>query len=163
MSNNSSVTLRNAQVTDMLAIWWWNNAPAIRAVSLRTTSIPFSEHSSWFMGHLVDSDSTLFVVESDGVSAGIVRFRRQRSIATVSISLSAACRGRGLGRRALAAACDAHLREFPRLPIEAWILKGNEQSRRCFTAVGFTERDRRRTAGRCFVVLRYRSTTKERQ
>jgi UDP-2,4-diacetamido-2,4,6-trideoxy-beta-L-altropyranose hydrolase len=121
------IALRDARFTDCLAVWRWNFAPDVRAVSRTQEDVPLSDHARWFARRLRSLDP-VWIVEENGDPVGIVRLDGAR----ISIALAAEVRGRGIGREAIAIACQR-----ANQPVVAEVASENTASRRCFEACGF--------------------------
>jgi RimJ/RimL family protein N-acetyltransferase len=74
----------------------------------------------------------MWIVEHDGAPVGVVRLDPGADVTWISIALAPEARGRGIGRRAIRAACEAHAQ-----PIYASIRVHNTTSRGAFEACGF--------------------------
>ena len=132
------VALREANWGDREAIWAWNNAPEVRALSRDPRPISALDHARWFAARLTAGLPT-WIIEADGEPVGVVRIERfERHLGKISIALAADVRGQGIGRRAIAAACAAWA-----APVLAEILPTNTASRAAFEASGFQLRDQR--------------------
>jgi UDP-2,4-diacetamido-2,4,6-trideoxy-beta-L-altropyranose hydrolase len=126
------VALRAAAAEDCAAIWRWNFAPDVRAGSRCTRNVPLADHARWFARALLAREP-IWVIEEAGVGVGVVRLDAiGGGLTRISIALAANARGRGIGQRAVAAACHAWGQ-----PIVAEIVAGNHASRACFEACGF--------------------------
>ena len=134
----ASVALRRARAQDCEAIWRWNFAPDVRARSSRTETVAFLEHARWFARRLAAGDAPIWVIEECRQGVGVVRIdpsahgQSDHRRARISIALAAFARGRGVGRAAIAAACQSW-----RQPIVAEIFADNTASCACFEACGF--------------------------
>jgi len=148
----SIVTLREADVGDCNRVWTWNNAPEVRASSRSPATIPLDTHRMWFAQRLTRTSCRMWIVEEDGIPAGVVRIDRITSLASaISVVVAPEARGRGLGRRAIALACTHWER-----PLLAEIHPTNVASQTCFASCGFV------TAGMHEEFLRYLWLPKER-
>jgi spore coat polysaccharide biosynthesis protein SpsF len=130
-----TVTLRRARAGDRERVWEYNFAPDVRALSRDARAVTFAEHVRWYERRLARLGDPMWIVEEDRVAVGVVRLDRigeAGDVARISIALAARARGRGIGRRAIAAACQAWNR-----PIVAEVLDGNAASRACFEACEF--------------------------
>lgn len=125
------IALRNARFTDCLAVWRWNFAPDVRAMSKTKEEPPLAEHAAWFARRLRSQNPTLIIVE-DGEPVGVVRLDLGRDHSRISIAIAPEARGRGVGREAIALACRHTMQ-----PILAEVARENAASRRCFEACGF--------------------------
>jgi len=128
-----AVTLREATLADGEQIWRWNFAPEVRAWSKQSAAVALAEHTQWFARRLADDREPIWVIETPTHGVGTVRLDAVGGgLTRISIALATAARGRGIGRRAVTAACDRWGR-----PIFAEILADNLASRACFEACGF--------------------------
>lgn len=159
MSISPEIRLRPAVEADSANVFSWNGAPDVRAVSVCTAPIAHASHQAWFAARLADPSSLILIVEHGGRAVGVVRFARTERTAVVSIALDPADRGRGAGRRALAAGIAIARDRLAVDVYEAWIDESNEASRRTFAAAGFAREDERRLDdGRTFAIWRRRES-----
>jgi UDP-2,4-diacetamido-2,4,6-trideoxy-beta-L-altropyranose hydrolase len=130
------VVLRRARHSDCQRVWDWNFAPDVRAQSRDPRSVTYPDHERWFERKLADLAGRIWIVEDGGVATGVVRLDRidpmPGGAARISIALGSQSRGRGIGRRAIAAACAAW-----NAPVIAEIRTTNDASRAAFLAAGF--------------------------
>jgi len=125
------VALRPARDNDCERIWQYNCSAEARAVSRNGKPVPFAQHLMWYRSRLASSDP-MWIIEESLHAVGVVRVDRGTHGARISIALAPHARGRGIGRRAIAAAC-ARMRE----PLIAEIQDSNATSRHAFEACGF--------------------------
>lgn len=133
------VTLRRATAGDCEQVWAWNYGPGVRAVSKSTHAVSLADHCRWYAARLADIASPMWIVVEGDRPVGVLRLDRDGAQTRMSLALDARARGRGLGRRAIAAACLAW-----NAPIVAEIHPANTPSRLAFEAAGFvrtSERD----------------------
>jgi RimJ/RimL family protein N-acetyltransferase len=135
----TKVTLRRVTAEDSERVWEWNFAPDVRVRSKSTKMVTFAEHERWFARRLADVGSPMWVIEADRIGVGIIRIDRVTPaggmmLGRISIALTARARGRGIGRRAITAACAVWAR-----PVVAQIVPDNLPSRAAFSACGFKE------------------------
>jgi UDP-2,4-diacetamido-2,4,6-trideoxy-beta-L-altropyranose hydrolase len=129
-----TVTLRKARALDCRRVWEWSCSPEARAVSLDPRPVPIAEHEQWFRARIARDN--FWIVEANAADIGVVRIdERADGAGRISIAIASAARGRGIGRRAVTAACDA----WKQIVI-AEVLADNAASRACFEACGFTAR-----------------------
>ncbi len=81
----------------------WANDPSVRGASFEERIISAEEHAAWLSRKLMDPEARLFVAEDEAGPAASLRLERRERAATVSLSVVADRRGRGLGLRALEA------------------------------------------------------------
>ena len=130
-----TVSLRKARALDCRRVWEWSCSPEVRGRSLDPRPIPIAEHEQWFRKRVARDG--MWIVEANDADVGVVRIDpRDDGAGRISIAIASAARGRGVGRRAVIAACDAWQR-----PLIAEVLADNAASRSCFEACGFAVRD----------------------
>lgn len=131
------VTLRRAEAADARFMWEVNNHPTARAESISTNPIPWETHEAWFARKLADPSALVFIGLVDGKRAGVVRFDIHDGEGTISIAVSPAHRGHGVGSALIARATDALLSERPAVTPIAWVRRRNEASLRAFARAGY--------------------------
>jgi RimJ/RimL family protein N-acetyltransferase len=124
--SRGSVTLRAATVADCDAVWEWNFAPDVRAMSNDPSIVELARHAAWYVDRL--AQGAFWIVEHEGQGVGCVRIDHGR----ISIALATSARGKGAGKRAIALACEAWAG-----PVVAQIRGDNQPSRAAFEACGF--------------------------
>jgi L-amino acid N-acyltransferase YncA len=138
------IELRHANMSDSNQLFVWRNEPGIRAASRNTDEVSHEDHATWMKAHVEQGFPChiVMIAEADGRSGtrrvGVVRFDadRWRSAATafdVSIAVSPAYRGFGIGLEMLAKAV-ARVRGVQLL---AEIRRDNVASQVIFEACGF--------------------------
>lgn len=124
------ITMRDARIDDCERVFAWNCAPEVRALSGDPTIIKLADHRRWYQRRL--AGGPMWIVEDASAPVGVVRIDPGPEGNWISIALAPDARGRGVGRRAIRAACEAYGR-----PISAAIRPHNTASRRAFEACGF--------------------------
>lgn len=128
------LTLRAATEDDAERLLAWRNDPTTREHSLQTEPIALADHKTWLAGALRDPDRRLLIGAIGREAVGTVRFDGlDDGMQRVSITVSPDCRGRGVGRALLRAACRAIA---PRRLV-AEIRDDNIASQRLFRSCGF--------------------------
>jgi RimJ/RimL family protein N-acetyltransferase len=125
------VSLRTAALADCERVWQWNFAADVRALSNDPTIVALETHTAWYMNRV--AKGAIWIVQCEGVDVGVVRI----DAGQISIALAAGARGRGVGKRAIAAACAAWGG-----PVVAQIRNDNQPSRAAFEACGFVSNGR---------------------
>lgn len=141
------ISLRKATAADCEIVWQLNNDPDARAQSLSSASIPWADHQKWYAQALSDPKMTMWMIEVDGATGGVVRLH-ERDRTVISIALAKEQRGKGVASEAIAKACTMHGG-----PIDSLVIVGNAASLRAFEKAGFHERDRTTINGKAVVVL----------
>ena len=99
--------------------------------------------ASWLERVLADPDRHLLIVELEGHPVGQVRFDRVRGFEyEISVALDRGARGRGLGTRAIAGACEWLWRRTHASVVLACVDEANASSLAAFKRAGFRPRRR---------------------
>ena len=139
---------RPASAEDRDAQLTWRNDPGSRAGSWDTGEIDPAEHATWFDGVLADPDRTLLVIQTEAGRAGSVRFDTDGEEAEISVMVSPALRGEGVGKRAIRESSELYLAAHPEIErVRAEIREDNPRSGRVFGQVGFQRQLRRSPEG----------------
>ena len=130
----TQIKLRRAAIEDKQRVFELSNDSTVRANSIHTERIEWDAHVRWFEKAIKDPNLKFYIAETDnGDMVGQVRFSRESSGWGVSISLSQAFRGKGVGAAMLSDAMRmSGVREFT-----AYIKKENIASRRLFEKCAF--------------------------
>ena len=140
------MTLSIAQFEDRSTILGWVNDPQVRRASFQTGEITEHEHASWFATILSDPDSQIWILKKKGVPCGMVRAERVDEIATLSYSVAASHRGKGISIPMLKLALEEMRKIWPNEKVEAWTRSDNIASIRALEKVHFqrdnTEKER---------------------
>jgi RimJ/RimL family protein N-acetyltransferase len=131
MNDQVIVSLRAAALADCERVWQWNFADDVRAMSNDPSIVELATHAAWYVDRI--AKGAIWIVECDGEDVGVVRI----DSGVISIALAAGARGRGVGKRAIAAACAAWGG-----PVVAQIRFDNQPSRAAFEACGFVSNGR---------------------
>src|SRR5262245_18456396 len=139
MNPGEAPLLQLAEADDARRVFAWRNDPWIVSLSTSRREVSWEEHRRWFPTVLDRSRHLLFLVSGEGgEQAGTVRVDRQGEAAVVTIYLLRPFTGRGLGPRALRAACQEAFRRWPDLArVVAHVRSDNEPSLKAFARVGF--------------------------
>lgn len=129
--------IEDACAQDVESIYELSNDPIVRENSFNKEQIEYQTHVQWFNNKLKDKRNAFFVLRrEDGVFAGQARFDEDDNCLTISVSLAADFRGRGLGKRLIKAASDKAQMVFAK-PIKAYIKKSNDSSLVGFKQAGY--------------------------
>lgn len=154
------IYLRRAAPEDAKRIWEWANDPVVRGASFHSESIPWEAHERWFARQLSDERTHLFIAELDGEPVAQVRFAVEGHEAIISISMSAALRGRRYAGALLVRAAREIFRVSEIERIVALIKPENVASTRAFLRAGFQREEDRIEAGQtalCYTLSRTHS------
>lgn len=139
-SSPADPVLRFAEARDADRLLHWRNDPWIVARCSSQRQVSRLEHQRWFAGALDRRRHLLFIVRHEGRDVGTVRVdRRGPRAGEVSILLVRPATGRGLGPRAIRAACqEAFARWLEVQRLVARIRTENRPSHAAFARAGFT-------------------------
>jgi len=130
--------LRPVTEADFELLWRWVNDPVTRDNSFESGPIPWDRHESWCQTKLHDPQCHFLVVASAQLGEmGCVRFDLNHREATISVSLSPHARGRGLGARVIARACERMFSAADAKTVHAFIKPDNAASIAAFKKAGF--------------------------
>lgn len=133
-----AVALRPATWGDRELLWEWANDPETRRASFSREQIPWDRHLEWLRARLDAPDSRLLVAaDAAGAPVGQVRFDFAGPEATISVSIAPQSRGRGLGSRTIASACDDLLGRGEVDVVHAYIRPENAASVAAFRRARF--------------------------
>lgn len=139
--SSTKLTLRTAHRDDARQVFAWRNDPWIVSLGSSRRTVAWEEHRQWFDAVLADASRLLLIAQADGHNAGTVRIDQAgEDAAVITIYLMQQFTGRGLGVRAIDAACDCAFRQWPALTkILARIRADNTPSQKAFAKAGFCE------------------------
>lgn len=130
--------LRQISEEDCKLIWTWANDPEVRAVSFSSNAIPYEDHVTWFESKLHDPSCYFYIAENENLEpVGQVRYDREGTEATISVSLDRKFRGKGYGTSLLRLASQKFFEISDVEVIHAYIKEGNEASLGAFKKAGF--------------------------
>ena len=128
------VVLRAANLGDEERIYVWQGSPGIRRFA-RNPDVPtLEEHKRWFRSTLSDINRRLYIVEYNGMAAGVVRLDRliRDRVYEVSILVSHSFQKRGIARQAI-----QHLQSSDVHELHAHVKPDNQSSMKLFSGAGF--------------------------
>lgn len=131
-----TIELRPASLDDCRFVWETNNHPTVRAVSLSSDEIAWDDHVRWYIQVLEDPNRHLMVACFEDADAGVIRFDVEERDCVVSVALSPAFRGRGLGRTLIETGTKHALHHWCDV-VSAWIRPDNVASQRAFEYAGY--------------------------
>ena len=133
----SVLSLRPVYDSDSQLLWEWANDPLVRHQSFSSDSIAWEDHVKWFSQKLKDPNCHQFIgVDEAGDPVGQVRFDLNHE-AEVSVSTSAAHRGKGHASSLLSLASAELIRSTGVTRINAHIRPENVASQRAFEKAGY--------------------------
>lgn len=158
--------IRKATFEDAEQLWHWRNDPEVRSVSFDDQFIPLENHKNWLGRRLEDSETVIWIAENRaGAKVASLRFDLNTSndLATISIVVDQAFRGRGVGRILIGSAINRLFCETNMQSVLAMIKPGNIASEKAFQASGFEKIEPAIVGGKMaiqYLKTRSSSTTK---
>ena len=143
LCKNEGFKLRRAKQSDIWQIFELSNDQIVRSNSFHPEIITRSHHKSWFYNKLND-DNCLFLVAEVGTSfAGQIRFNLECDQALISLSVTKAFRGLGLGKKLLKESLEYIKSEFPIIiKVIARVQEDNKYSINLFKSCDFKLMDK---------------------
>ena len=147
------IELRPARRDDAEVLFRWANEAGVRAAAFGGAQIGWDDHIIWFESRLADAASTILIAMVGELAVGQIRFDSDRAegVTEIDVSVDAGCRGYGLGRRIIEAACSAAT-PGRTSTIRALVKHSNASSRDAFEHAGFSEVDRGSRDGNAYIV-----------
>ena len=133
------VHLRPATGGDADFLLALRNDPVAIAFSRSAAQVSAEEHAAWFASHIDNPGTRMWICEVDGEPLGQLRIEVTSGIGEVSIALDPACRGRGVGRAALAELKRTLQADAQVVSLVAYVHPANVASIRLFRAAGFVQ------------------------
>ena len=148
-----TLTLGIAQLEDRNTILGWANDPQVRRASFQTGEVTEHEHASWFATILSDPESQIWILKKKGVPCGMVRAERVEGIATLSYSVAASHRGKGISIPMLKLALEEMGKIWPNGNVVAWTRPDNIASIRTLEKVHFQRENMEKERVRFVITL----------
>lgn len=132
----STLELREATLADAELLRNWRNEPDVRQSSFHQEAVEADAHRAWLERKLAGA-TKIWILMSEGVPAGQVRYDRSGDTAEVSVSIDGRFRGRGLGVAILRLSAQRACSELGLREIRAVAKLENAASRAAFLRAGF--------------------------
>ncbi len=129
--------LRPATGADAELLWQWANDRTVRDHAFHSEPIAWTTHQHWLAAKLHDPGCRIWILENDGQPVGQIRYERDGEVVEISLSVAAACRGRGFGRQLLALSRAIACRELGVARVRGVVKSTNHASQRLFAGMGF--------------------------
>ena len=137
------ISYRTAQPADARLYFDWANDPDTRQQSFNQAPVSLETHTAWFARKLADPNTLMLVFEDEtGQPVGQVRFERlpvadMPAEIIISISVSAAQRGKGMAVQLIRQGCAVCRECWDAVAIHAYVKPENTASARAFARAGF--------------------------
>jgi len=93
--------LRTVQASDIHILFEMANDDIVRRNSFNQGGIPWATHETWFSEKLRDTNCHMYIAHEGDIAVGQIRLDCTEDVGLISISVSAAHRGRGHGAEML--------------------------------------------------------------
>lgn len=134
----STLELREATLADVELLRNWRNESNVRQSSFNQEAVEADAHRAWLERKLAANGETrIWILLSDGLPAGQVRYERSGDTAEVSVSIDERYRGQGLGVAILRMSAERACSELALHEIRAVAKLTNVASRAAFLRAGF--------------------------
>lgn len=133
---NYEIVLRKVELRDNEITYQWASDSTVRQNSFNSNLISFADHQNWFENKIKDKGANYFIVEADGMPAGLIRFDTTDQTTTIGILIDENFRGKGLAATFLKMGC-LEFRKISSNVIKAFIKKENLASIKSFQKAGF--------------------------
>jgi UDP-2,4-diacetamido-2,4,6-trideoxy-beta-L-altropyranose hydrolase len=134
----SDLNLRKATSDDTLLLFHWANDPEARRNSYFSEVITLETHQRWFNNRLKDGSTIFYIVELEGVPAGLVRYDVADDRTIVGVTIDKKFRGRGFASVFLKATAEQYFGQHHQ-DILAYIKKTNMASVKTFEKAGYVK------------------------
>jgi dTDP-4-amino-4,6-dideoxygalactose transaminase/RimJ/RimL family protein N-acetyltransferase len=136
--DRGELTLRSATIDDADMLLEWANDPTVRAASFSSAPIDRTRHVAWLEARLANDGTAFYVAEVDGRPIGYSRIDRVANrVGEITVSVDAAVRGLGHGRRVIALAAQRAAGVLALERVRARVKAENRASVKAFEAAGF--------------------------
>jgi len=135
------VSLRLANTDDIQLVYDWQNLPETRKYANNPTPPEWNQHLIWMQKKLIQSHNHFYIIQCDGVDAGVVRLdldinEDQSDKHVISIFIAPIYFGYGVASAALSIISDIHCDK----KVWAQIHADNKASISLFSRAGYTQK-----------------------
>lgn len=155
-TDGQTTTLRPAVLDDMSHFFAWANDSVVRANSHNSEFISWADHQVWFRNKMLSVDCKIYVLETDKLPIGQIRFDRVGAYASIDYSLDATVRGRNWGRILIKLGIEKIWNDWPIVRLRAEVKVTNVASATVFRQTGFSDHESR--SADCLVFQKERDT-----
>jgi len=150
------ISVRRACIQDGELLWKWANDSSVRANAFHADTIALKEHLRWYQNKLNSPYTLIWVLDLSSKPVAQIRYDRvDQATAEIDISVTADCRGMGLGTKALVLTADISGKELGVEYIKGVVFTSNKASSRIFTKAGFKHTGREKVSDKiCDIFIR---------
>ena len=132
-----SLSLRKASMDDSLDILKWRNDAKSIEGSFSKEKITVPEHIEWFKKKLASPFCHIFILEENGIKAGVIRIDQEGNVGELSLMIAPEKRGLGLGSKMMSLLENNLPTDIKSLV--GFVLPNNQPSRKAFLSNGYNE------------------------
>lgn len=135
-----NLQIRRCREEDIHLLFDWANDPQTRENAFHQGQIKWEDHVKWFNNRINSVHCRIYILESDNVPAGQIRFDKDEvGELVISYSIDHKLRGKGLGRKIV----ELGLEEITGWgnKIKALVKKNNPASIRVFETLNFMKNE----------------------
>ena len=137
-NSNESIIFKRVMPEDVDLLFNWINDPEVRAQSLSSHSIQYSEHINWFSKKLSDKNCFLYVAYKNQQPVGMLRFDVSANNCMISYLVDNLQRGKNIGTSIIREGLKHFMNESSfQGVLEAAVKKINIPSIKIFEKAGF--------------------------
>lgn len=136
---NRQISIRLAKTDDLNITYEWANDELTRKNSFSSESVLFENHKTWWSSKMNDDKAVYYICEAGNVSAGIVRFDKDKESENfiIGVTVAPTHRRKGLADKFLKLACTEFFKTHNNF-VDAYIKHENTASIKSFEKAGFT-------------------------
>ena len=140
--------IRLAVKNDIKRVFLWRNTPEIMKSGGLKSSVSWRTHQEWYARAILGKDTLLYIIEP---KCGAVRLDKKEDSAEISVYVLPDYQNQGRGTAAIKSATQKGFDAWQVKEIVAYILDGNEISKKSFEKAGYFEQVSGRDGHVCMV------------
>lgn len=137
------ITIRRANETDVLDVWYWWNDPLTRAMMAKKEYVSLKSHLDWFYKLINDKNRIMYIGIYDEEKFGVIRIdvtEKNYNMWEVSINLNPKYRGKKLAAGFLKLCSEDFFKQKPKAKLFANVgVEENCPSQKTFLRAGFKQ------------------------
>jgi len=146
MRNNSKISLRKVNFSDIEFLWYLRNQPDVYRYSIRNRPVEWREHINWLMPIILELEpKDLFIIKKNSLPIGQIRvdYNNKDKQARISIAVLKEFRRKGIATDALKRSIKSLKKDNRVKNIIVEVYKDNISSRKFFEKLNFKLKEKR--------------------
>ena len=131
------LSLRKVTSQDLHILYEWINDKTVRKNSINNKKISIEEHTRWLKEKLKSKNNFIYMFKLNSIPVGVTRIEKKKNYGYLSYLISKQFRNKGLGHIMLIKFIKKIYNRFPKLKINALVIKKNIASKKIFNKIGF--------------------------